>query len=164
MKTQRKPLVDNVTKARNATLRYINDLEGRDPETGIEAATTADKTAAKKVQRTQDRYDALMQARQLLEQDYTTLSQESGAKNAHHANALKFLQQARTPLQQEIDAYTSAHPEVQVAQAQPAAAPIPGQPAPAQAQPAQNDAALTSPQCVRIICKTSSHTSSTRSI
>jgi hypothetical protein len=149
-KTQRNTLVDSITKSRNATMRYINDLEGRDPETGIQSEQKSERQAAKRVQPAQDRYTALVQARQLVEQNYNTLSQEPKGNN-HHANALKFLQQARTPLQQEVDAYAAAHPEVNVAQAQQAArAQQAAAPMPAQPQAAQADAtALTSPQRIQ---------------
>jgi hypothetical protein len=137
IKEQRKPLVESVTKARNATLRYINDLEGRDSNSGVDEAQGNDRAAAKKVQPPLDRYAALQQAHQLLEQDYTVLSKEPASKNVHHANALKFLQQARDPVQKEVEAYASVHPEVQAAQAQAAAAPLPAQARPVQPQPAQ---------------------------
>jgi hypothetical protein len=149
-KNQRNGLIDSITKSRNATMRYVNDLQGLDPETGVEKEIKSERKAAKNAQPAQDRYTALVQARQLVEQNYNALSQEP-RKNNHHDNALKFLQQARTPLQQEVDAYAAAHPEVnvaqaqqavQTAQAQQAAAPLPAQP-----QGAAGDAtALTSPQ------------------
>jgi hypothetical protein len=147
-KNQRNSLIDSMTKSRNATMRYANDLQGLDPETGIQKEQKSEQTAQKRVQPAQDRYTALLQARQLVDQNYTILSQEPGGNN-HHANAIKFLQQTRTPLQQEVDAYAAAHPEVNVAQAQQAvqaqqaAAPIPGQ-----TQGAQPNT-LTSPQRIQ---------------
>ena len=138
-KNQRNSLIDSMTKSRNASMRYVNDLQGLDPETGIQKENQSERKAAKNVQPAQDRYTALLQARQLADQNYNILSQEPKGNN-HHANAIKFLQQARTPLVQEVDAYAAAHPEVNVAQAQqaaqapaqpqaqPAAAPMPAQP------------------------------------
>jgi len=152
-KNQRNSLIDSMTKSRNATMRYVNDLQGQDPETGIEKENKSERKAAKNVQPAQDRYTALVQARQLVEQNYNALSQEPRGNN-HHDNALKFLQQARTPLGQEVDAYAAAHPEVNVAQAQQAAQTGQAQqaaaPLPAQGQTAQaNTNALKSPQRIQ---------------
>jgi len=127
-KNHRQTSVETLQKARDATQRLLNDVQGNNVDQGVEASHKRERAAAKTAQPPTDRYAALLQARQLLEQNYNILSQDSGEKNTHRTNAMKFTQQVRTPLQQEIDAYAAAHPEVQAAQAaQPAASPIAGQ-------------------------------------
>lgn len=128
-KNHRTSSVDTLKKARDATQRLLNDVEGREADQGVDAAHKRERQAAKKAQPAADRYAALLQAKQLLEQSYNILSNDPAEKgNAHHTNAMKFTQQAAAPLQQEIAAYAAAHPEVQAAQnAQPAAAPVAGQ-------------------------------------
>jgi len=125
-KNHRTSSVDTLKKARDATQRLLNDVEGKDVDQGVEAAHKRERQAAKKAQPAADRYASLLEARQLLEQSYNILSTDPAEKNVHHTNAMKFTQQAVAPLQQEIQAYAAAHPEVQ-ATAQPAAAPVAGQ-------------------------------------
>jgi hypothetical protein len=152
-KAHRQTTVETVTKARDATQRLINDVEGKEVDTGVAEAHSRDRIAAKKAQPAADRYAALAQARSLLDQASTILTQDPGAKNNHRTNALKFLQQANAPLQSEVEAYAAAHPEVQTAQAQaqaqaqaaqaqPAAAPMPAQ----TANPSAGTVPLTSPK------------------
>ena len=62
-KNQRNGLIDSITKSRNATMRYVNDLQGLDPETGVEKEIKSERKAAKNAQPAQDRYTALVQAR-----------------------------------------------------------------------------------------------------
>lgn len=129
------PSLSALIRARDATQRLLNDVEDNAGDAGIQKDHTGDRVAAKTARAAGDVQALLVQARGILDAEYKAISQDPGVKNVHHKNAMKFLQEARGSLQNEIEAYARAHPAAQSDAARAAAANMPAAPA---AQVAQN--------------------------
>jgi hypothetical protein len=122
---QHKQEFDTAAHARDAILRLINNVEGRDENAGIDKAHNRDKQAAKSAV-TVDYPTALQQMKQLLEENYNILSQDPGKNNDHRKNALKYIDEVHKVIVPELEQYERTHPAPAAA---PAAAANPANPA-----------------------------------
>lgn len=108
-KGNRKLAVEQLTKARDAVRRIIDEMEGRPTERDV-AKDHARDEHIKRAERPATYYGGLIKVEEYIKNDIVVLTRHPADPNHHRGNALKALEDARIAVHGEMDDYHHIHP------------------------------------------------------